>query len=85
MCPRIEPCDVRSSPILKMLGDEVRYRRHERNLTQEALAHAAGIDVNTLGRLERAEIEIQVLTLFDVAMGLNMPLAELIAGVEGRR
>jgi len=68
-----------------MLGDEVRYRRHERNLSQEELAHAAGVNVNTLRRLERAKTESQVLTLFDVAMGLNMPLAELIAGAEGRR
>jgi transcriptional regulator with XRE-family HTH domain len=75
---------VRSRPILKKLGDEVRDRRHERNLTQEALAHAAGVNVNTLRRLERAETESQILTLFDVAMGLSMPLAELIAGVERR-
>lgn len=75
---------MRSRPILKKLGDEVRDRRHERNLTQEALAHAAGVNVNTLRRLERAETESQILTLFDVAMGLSMPLAELIAGVERR-
>lgn len=76
---------MRSRPILKRLGDEVRYRRHERNLTQEALAHAAGVNVNTLRRLELAKTESQVLTLFDVARGLNLPLAELIAGVESRR
>jgi transcriptional regulator with XRE-family HTH domain len=76
---------VRSRPILKKLGEEVRDRRHERNLTQEELAHAAGVNVNTLRRLERAETESQILTLFDVAMGLRMPLAELIAGVERRQ
>jgi transcriptional regulator with XRE-family HTH domain len=75
---------VRSRPILKTLGEEVRDRRHERNLSQEALADAAGIDVNTLRRLELAQSECQILTLIDVAMGLSMPLAELIAGVERR-
>jgi transcriptional regulator with XRE-family HTH domain len=76
---------VRSRAILKKLGNEVRDRRLARNLTQEALAHAAGVNINTVQRLERAETECQILTLFDVAMGLSMPLAELIAGVEGRQ
>jgi transcriptional regulator with XRE-family HTH domain len=75
---------VRSRPILKTLGEEVRDRRKQRSLSQEELAQAAGIDVNTLRRLERAQSECQILTLVDVAMGLSMPLAELIAGVERR-
>jgi transcriptional regulator with XRE-family HTH domain len=75
---------VRSRPILQTLGDEVRDRRCERNLSQETLAEAAGIDVNTLRRLEKAQAECQILTLIDVAMGLRMPLAELIAGMERR-
>jgi transcriptional regulator with XRE-family HTH domain len=75
---------VRSRPILKTLGEEVRDRRRERKLSQEALAQAAGIDVNTLRRLELAQSECQILTLIDVAMGLSMPLADLIAGVERR-
>ena len=76
---------MRSRPILKNLGDEVRARRQERKLSQEALAHAAGLNINTLRRLERAKAEPQILTLFDVAMGLNMPLSALIAGVERRQ
>jgi transcriptional regulator with XRE-family HTH domain len=75
---------VRSRAILQTLGDEVRDRRRERKLSQETLAQAAGIDVNTLRRLEKAQAECQILTLMDVAMGLRMPLAELIAGVERR-
>jgi transcriptional regulator with XRE-family HTH domain len=76
---------VRFRPILKNLGDEVRDRRLERKLTQEQLAGAAGVDVHTLRNLERAESECQILTLIDVAQGLGMPLAELIAGMERRQ
>ena len=76
---------MRPRPILKKLAAEVRYRRQERNLTQEELAHVAGVNVNTLKRLEWAATDCQILTLFGVAMGLNMPLADLIAGVERRR
>jgi transcriptional regulator with XRE-family HTH domain len=75
---------VRTRPILKKLGAEIRDRRVARELTQEELADAAGVNVNTIQRLESAKTECQVLTLFDVAMGLKMPLAELIAGAERR-
>ncbi len=71
--------------ILQALGDEVRERREQRNLTQEALAFEAGVHPNVIGRLERGQTDNKVLTLFNVAMGLNTPLAELIAGVERRR
>lgn len=69
---------------MQKLGDEVRERRHKRNLTQEALAHASGMHVNALKKLEKGKTNSQVLTLFGVAMGLKTPLAELIAGVERR-
>ena len=55
-----------------------------RNLSQEALAHASGVHVNALKKLERGKSNSQVLTLFGIAMGLKTPLAELIAGVERR-
>jgi transcriptional regulator with XRE-family HTH domain len=76
---------VRSRAILQTLGDEVRDRRRERNLSQETLAEAAGIDVNTLRRLEKAQAECQILTLFGVASGLKTSLSDLIAGIERRQ
>jgi transcriptional regulator with XRE-family HTH domain len=69
---------------LQKLGDEVRERRKKRHLSQEALAHASGVHVNALKKLERGKTNSQVLTLFGIAMGLKTPLAELIAGVERR-
>lgn len=74
---------MRNSPIVKKFGDEVRFRRLERKLTQEALAHEAGLCVGTIQLLEGAKIEIQLITLFRVAAGLKMPAAQLIAAVEG--
>lgn len=68
--------------ILQILGDAIRERRQQPNLTQEALAFEAGVHPNVIGRLERGETDNQVLTLFNVAMSLKTPLAELIAGVE---
>jgi transcriptional regulator with XRE-family HTH domain len=70
---------------LQKLADEVRERRHQRNLSQEALAHDSGICLNALKKLEWGKTNSQVLTLFGVARGLKTSLAELIAGVERRR
>jgi transcriptional regulator with XRE-family HTH domain len=69
---------------LQKLGDEIRERRKKRNLSQEALAHAAGVHVNALKKLERGKTNSQAMTLFGIAMGLKTPLSELIAGVERR-
>lgn len=38
----------------------IRYFRHERGLSQEALAHAAEIDRSYMGRIERAERSISL-------------------------
>jgi len=58
--------------------------REKRNLTQEALAFDVGIHPNALGRCERGETDCRVMTLFNIADGLNASLAELIAGAERR-
>ncbi len=75
---------MRSRPILKKLGAEIQERRLARNLSQLKLAEAVGVNINTIQRLENAKIESRILTLFDVAAALKMPLSELIAGAEGR-
>ena len=83
-CSRMESCGVPTKTILLTLGDEVQKRRKQRNLTQEALAFEVGVHTNVIGRLERGLTDNKVLTLFNIAMGLNTPLADLIAEVERR-
>jgi transcriptional regulator with XRE-family HTH domain len=76
---------VRTRSILRGLGEEVRERRKQRNLSQEALAHQAGIHTNVVGRLERGIYNPTVLILLAVAMKLNTSLAELFAGAAKRQ
>jgi transcriptional regulator with XRE-family HTH domain len=76
---------VRTRSILRGLGEEVRERRKQRNLSQEALAHQAGIHTNVVGRLERGIYNPTVLILLAVAMKLNTTLAELFAGAAKRQ
>ncbi len=76
--------DVGTRTILQSLGEEVRERRHRQDMSQEALAHAAGIHTNVVGRLERGAYNPTVLLLLAIAMSLHTSLAELFAGAAGR-
>jgi transcriptional regulator with XRE-family HTH domain len=76
---------VRTRTILRSLGEEVRERRKERNLSQEALAHQAGVHPNVVGRLERGSYNITVLTLLAIAVKLNTSVLELFAGAAKRQ
>jgi transcriptional regulator with XRE-family HTH domain len=76
---------VPTRTILRGLGEEVRERRQQRNLSQEALAHLAGVHPNVVGRLERGSYNITVLTLLAIAMELNTSLLELFAGAGKRK
>ena len=76
---------MRTRTILRSLGDEVRERRKQCNLSQEALAHQAGIHPNVVGRLERGIYNPTVLILGAIAVKLNTSLAELFAGAAKRQ
>jgi transcriptional regulator with XRE-family HTH domain len=76
---------VRTRSILRTLGEEVRERRKQRNLSQEALAHQAGIHPNVVGRIERGIYNPTVLILFAIAVKLNTSLMDLFAGAARRQ
>jgi transcriptional regulator with XRE-family HTH domain len=76
---------VRTRTILRSLGEEVRERRKQRNLSQEALAHQAGVHTNVVGRLERGSYNISVLTLLAIAVKLNTSVAELFVEAAKRQ
>lgn len=74
----------REKAILLNLGKEVRARRKEKKLSQEALALQAGVHTNVVGRLERGEYNPSVLLLLDIAVKLNASLLDLFAGAAER-
>jgi transcriptional regulator with XRE-family HTH domain len=75
---------VHTRSILRSLGEEVRERRKQRKLSQEALAHQAGIHPNVVGRIERGIYNPTVLILFAIAVKLNTSLMDLFAGAARR-
>ena len=52
------------------IGHLIRNKRTELKITQEALALQCGIDRSYLGRIERGEVNITVLKLYEIAQAL---------------
>lgn len=68
----------RQDPALVALGDAIRALRVEKNISQEALALQAGIDRSYLGRVERGDNNVAVLTMVRIAHALDLTVAELM-------
>jgi transcriptional regulator with XRE-family HTH domain len=54
-------------------------------LSQEAVAHSAGMTVSAYARIERGEANPTWTTVTQIARGLRVSLAELAASVEEMR
>jgi transcriptional regulator with XRE-family HTH domain len=55
--------------------------RERRGLTQEQLGWAAGIHQTAIARIEKGERKPTLDTIFKLAAGLEVPPAELFAGI----
>lgn len=59
------------------LGLLIKKKRLQSNISQEELAWRCGLNVNSLGRIERAEGEFLVSTLFKLFKELEIEFKEL--------
>jgi transcriptional regulator with XRE-family HTH domain len=59
------------------LGRAIQALRKEHGYTQESFAMKAEIDRSYYGAIERGEFNVTVDTLTTIAVGLNVPIAEL--------
>ncbi len=64
---------------LLALGDRVRQIRTTRKLSQEELAHKAGLHRTVVGFIEQGRREIGVLTLWPLAEALDVSVSDLFA------
>ncbi len=60
------------------IGPRIRELREAAALTQEDLAHQAGISTSTLSRTERGAYQPRLDTLNKLAQALEVPIAELL-------
>ncbi len=59
------------------LGKAIRQLRNERGMTQEALAHAAGVTVGHLSMIERGHSNPTWATVKAIATGLDASMVDL--------
>jgi transcriptional regulator with XRE-family HTH domain len=64
------------------LGDNLRFFRQSRRLSQRELASRAGVDHSVVGAVERGERAPRVETLVRLAGALAVPVAKLLAGID---
>ena len=64
---------------LRKLGEAIRAARKQCDLSQEALADAAGLDRSHMGKIERGERNVSVLNIARVAKALGVSVAALMA------
>lgn len=69
---------------LRTLGGAIRRLRRERDLSQEAVAHAAGVHPNQVGRLERGSADVYTSTLLRIVAGIGVSLTEVARAYEER-
>jgi len=68
----------KSTDINKKVGDIIRIERAKKNFSQEALAHAANISVNGMGKIERGDVSASIQTLEKIAKALEISIVKLV-------
>lgn len=68
----------RQHPKLVKLGKAIRRIRLSKNISQEDLALRAEVDRSYVGRVERGDNNVAVLTLSKIALSLDISLAALM-------
>lgn len=72
------------SPAHVALGQAIRHLRERCDLSQEGLAHAAGLHRTYVGGIERGEQNPTFSSLVQVAGALGVKLSELVVEYEAR-
>lgn len=72
-------------PYLDILGKRIRARRSELGLSQEGLAHEAGLDRSYVGRIERGEHNLTFIALVKLCRAMKCDVAALTGGLPANR
>ena len=70
--------------LLKALAAEVKSLRTGLGVSQEELAHRAGLNRTFIGRLEVAQTQPSLTVLFQLAQALEVDAVELVANITKR-
>ena len=69
---------MRKQQIMQATADRIRHLRKQKDISQEELALRAGINTVYYGQIERGQKCPTVDTLYKIAVGLEIPLPDLL-------
>lgn len=72
-------------PYLDILGKRIRAKRRELGMSQEGLAHEAGLDRSYVGRIERGEHNLTFVSLVRIARAMGCDVAALTVNLPKTR
>lgn len=59
------------------LGENIKRIRTEKGISQEELSFRTELSRNQIGRIERGEINTSVSAIYEIALGLEIPVNEI--------
>ena len=65
---------IQMTELAIVLGRNIRKTRKEKNLSQEKLALMCGLDRSYMGRIERGEVNITVVKLYEISKVLEVDI-----------
>lgn len=66
--------DEKATQAIRMtFGARVRELRRQVGMSQEELAHVAGLDRSYIGGVERGERNVSLVNIYKIAQGLKLP------------
>ena len=70
------------NPVLAAFGQNVRKRRDQKALTQEALAEKAELDRTYISDVERGARNVSMMSMLRIARALGTTVSELTRGIK---
>ena len=64
--------------VVLKFGLKVKFEREKKGLSQSELAEIAGLNTNSIGKIERAEVTPCLKTIHAIANALQVPVEELV-------
>jgi transcriptional regulator with XRE-family HTH domain len=68
--------------VLEKLGNNIRARRNELEISQEELSFRADLHRTYIGAVERGEKNVSFKNLIKICKALNLPISELTKGIK---
>jgi transcriptional regulator with XRE-family HTH domain len=70
--------NIKNKKAIKAFGENLKSLRLAKGLSQEELANYADIPINQVGRIERAEVNTTISTVYALAQALGISAKDLL-------